>query len=159
MWHPVAENCSRRPTLMQVFVTGMHLNTASPFPADYFGASIGAGDAPKRSQPRQTVSRGLLPLEHLAGTALVTVAHPAGRSRFRRLPCRPAARLLLLSLRCSDRHLFTRCAPLVRAPPLGGSKKRRGCFRAEQGGEAGGSGLEKDQGRGYAQRASTAAGR
>ena len=134
MWNPVAENGSRRLTLMQVFVTGMHLNTASPFPADYFDASIGAGDALKRSQPRQTVSRGLLPLEHPCGTALVRAAHPAGGSRLTRLPFSPAARLLVSSLRCSLRPFFTRCHLPVRAPPHGGCKKRRGWFRAEQGG-------------------------
>ena len=43
---------------MQVLVPGMHLHAASPFPAAYFDASLGAGDALKRSQPRETVRRG-----------------------------------------------------------------------------------------------------
>ena len=66
--------------MMQVLVPGMHLNAASPFPADYFDVSHGAGDALKRSQSRQTVSRGLLPLEHPGGTALVRVV-PSGAGR------------------------------------------------------------------------------
>ena len=50
-------------------------------------------------------------------------------------------RLLVFSLRCSPRPLFTRCHPLVRAPPHGGCHKRRGWLRAEQGGvEAVGAG-------------------
>ena len=134
LWNPVAENCSRRPTFMQVLVPGMHLNETIPFPPDYFGASPGDGDALKRSQPRQTVRRELLPLEHLRGTALVGVAHAAAGSRLRLLPCSLAARLLVFSLRCSPRPFFTRCHPLVRAPLHGGCKKRRGWFRAEQGG-------------------------
>ena len=88
---------------MQVLVRGMHLHVASPFPAVYFDASLGAGDALKRSQPRQTVRLGLLPLEQLGGTALVGVAHAAAGSRLRRLPCSLAARLLVFSLRCSPR--------------------------------------------------------
>ena len=147
MWHPVAENCSRRPTFMQVLVPGIHLNATSPFPADYFDASPGAGEALKRSQPRQIVRRGLLPLEHAGGTALVRAAHPAGGSRLRRLPCSPAARLLFSSLRCSPRYFSTRRHPLVREPPLGGCKKRRGWFRAEQGGvgavQGGGNGRKR----------------
>ena len=119
---------------MQVLVPGMHLNAASPLPAAYFDASIGAGDALKRSRPRETVRRGLLPLEHAGGTALVGAAHPAGGSHLGRLPCFLAARLLVFSLRCSPRPFFTRCHPLVRAPPHGGCKKRRGWIRAEQGG-------------------------
>ena len=134
LWNPAAESCSRRPTLMQVLVHGMDLNAASSFPAACLHTRTGAGDTLKRSQPRQTVSRGLLPLEHPGGTALVRAVHPAGGSRLRRLPCSPAARLLVFSLRCSPRHFFTRCHPLVRAPPPGGCKKRRGWFRAEQGG-------------------------
>ena len=134
LWNPTAESCSRRPTLMQVLAHGMELSAASSFPAACFHTSIGAGDTLKRSQPRQTVRRELLPLEHLRGTALVGVAHAAAGSRLRRLPCSPAARLLVFSLRCSPRHFFTRCHPLVRAPPPGGCKKRRGWFRAEQGG-------------------------
>ena len=134
LWNPVAENCSRRLTLMQVFVTGMHFNTASPFPAACFHTSIGAGDTLKRSQPRQSVRRELLPLEHLRGRALVGLAHAPAGARLRRLPCSLAARLLVFSFRCSLRRFFTRCHLLVRAPPHGGCKKRRGWFRAEQGG-------------------------
>ena len=148
MWNPVAENCSRRPTLMQVFATGMHLNIASPFPAACFHASIGARDALKRSQPRKSVRHEQLPLEHLRGTALVRVAHAAAGSRLRLLPCSLAARLLVFSLRCSPRPFFTRCHPLARAPPHGGCQKRRGWFRAEQGGveavEAGWKGGKRD---------------
>ena len=134
LWNPVAESCSRRLTFMQVLVQGMALNAASPFPAACFHTSIGAGDTLKRSQPRQTVRRELLPLEHLRGTALVWVAHAAAGSRLRRLPCSLAARLLVLSFCCPARHLITRCHPFVRAPPPGGCKKRRGWFRAERGG-------------------------
>ena len=134
LWNPVAENCFRRLTFMQVFVTGMHLNTASPFPAACFHASIGARDALKRSQPRKSVRHEQLPLEHLRGTALVRVAHAAAGSRLRLLPCSLAARLLVFSLRCSLRPCFTRCHLLLRAPPHGGCKKRRGWIRAEQGG-------------------------
>ena len=53
--------------------------------------------------------------------------NPTGESCSRRPP-----RLLVFSLRCSPRHFFTRCHPLVRAPPHGGCKRRRGRFRAEQ---------------------------
>ena len=148
LWNPVAGNSSRRPTLMQVLVHGMDLNAASSFPAACFHTSIGAGDTLKRSQPRESVRRELLPLEHLRGTALVGVAHAAAGSRLRRLPCSPAARLLVLSFCWSPRHLITRCHPLVRPPPRGGCQKRRGWFRAEQDGveavEAGWKGGKRD---------------
>ena len=148
LWNPAAESCSRRPTVMQVLVHGMDLNAASSFPAACLHTRIGAGDTLKRSQPRQTVRRELLPLEHLRGTALVGVAHAAAGSRLRRLPCSLAARLLVFSLRCSPPHFFTRCHPLVRAPPHGGCQQRRGWFRAEQGGvkavEAGWKGGKRD---------------
>ena len=88
---------------MQVLVHGMDLNAASSFPAACFHTSIGAGDTLKRSQPRESDRRELLPLEHLRGTALVGVAHAAAGSRLRRLPCSLAARLLVFSLRCSPR--------------------------------------------------------
>ena len=148
LWNPAAESCSRRPTLMQVLVHGMDLNAASSFPAACFHTSIGAGDTLKRSQPRESVRRELLSLEHLRGTALVGVAHAAAGFRLRRLPCSLAARLLVFSLRCSPRPFFIRCHPLVRAPPHGGCQKRRGWFRAEQGGveavEAGWKGGKRD---------------
>ena len=148
LWKPAAESCSRRPTLMQVLVHGMDLNAASSFRAACFHTSIGAGDTLKRSQPRQSVRRELLPLEHLRGTALVGLADAAAGARLRRLPCSLAARLLVFSLRCSLRPFFTRCHLLVRAPPHGGCHKRRGWFRAEQGGveavEAGWNGGKRD---------------
>ena len=134
LWKPAAESCSRRPTLMQVLVHGMDLNAASSFRAACFHTSIGAGDTLKRSQPRESDRHELPPLEHLRGTVLVWVAHAAAGSSLRRLPCFFAARLLVFSLRCSPRPVFTRCHPLVRAPPHGGCKKRRGWLRAEQGG-------------------------
>ena len=126
LWKPAAESCSRRPTLMQVLVHGMDLNAASSFRAACFHTSIGAGDTLKRSQPRESDRHELPPLEHLRGTVLVWVAHAAAGSSLRRLPCFFAARLLVFSLRCSPRPFFTRCHPLVRAPPHGGCHKRRG---------------------------------
>ena len=148
LWNPGDEVFSWRPTLMQVLVDGMGLNAANSFPAACFHTSIGAGDTLKRSQPRESIRRELLSLEHLRETALVGVAHAAAGSRLRRLPCSFAAWLLVSSLRCSPRPFFTRCHPLVRAPPHGGCQKRRGWFRAEQGGveavEAGWNGGKRD---------------
>ena len=134
LWNPAAESCSRRLTLMQVLVHGMALTAASSFPAAGFQTSIGGGNTLKRSQPRERLRRELHPLEHLRGTALVGGAHAAAGSRLRRLRCSLAARLLVFSLRCSPRPFFIRFHPLVRAPQHRGCQKRRGWFRAEQGG-------------------------
>ena len=76
LWNPVAESCSRRPTLVQVLVHGVDLNAASSFRAACFHTSIGAGDTLKRSQPRERDRRDLLLLEHLRGTALVWLLMP-----------------------------------------------------------------------------------
>ena len=82
---------------------GLNLRNAGPpelTPAAYFNASIGAGGVLKRSKPRRTVRRGLLPFKHRCGTVGVG-CFSCGRIPFATatvLPRRSAARPLALLL-------------------------------------------------------------